>query len=358
MVKKNLISNSLAIGLILCFLLTAGCEKGNEEADVVFTYTGSSFTDTGILQCLPGILCFTEFDSGEQVPLCSRPNCMHDHAASKEERDRCYAIYPGDIVTAFFWKQKIYVFSREGVNHIVVYQSNPDGTGRTKINETDFDINRYRPFVLNGVLYIPGNILYYADDGEAEEETDYFIAAYDLNKNTFSIVTDIHHDLGNNSLTGTYKEKLVYFLNEVNDSETQEEWISSGAYYLLDPQNGSVEKLIDQNDGVYYSNSRLWYFIQNGDEYTLHMLDLESNHTQTMGTTDSPVAYIIDGKLVLYSDLNDWQKQVVPSDGYQDYLIVLDTRGSTDRYSAAEGIIRSQDYLNSEDKIVYMKRVE
>ena len=349
---------SLVIGLFLSLMISVGCKKGTEPAEMAFTYNGSSFTDTGILQCLPGILCFTEFESGEQVPLCSRPNCMHDRAASREERDRCYAIYPGDIVTAFLWQQKVYVFSREGVNHIVVYQSDPDGGDRKKINETDFDIQGYRPVTLNGVLYMPGGTAYFTEDGEAEEETDYFITAYDPEKNTFSVVTDIHHDFGNNYLQGTYKDKLVYFLNEVDAFGTMEDLMNSGASYLLDPQSGSVEKLIDQKDGVYYSDGRLWYFTREGEEYTLHMLELESNHTQVLGTTDSPTAYIIDGELVLYSDLDDWQKQVVPSDGYQDYLLVMDTRVSDDGYSAAEGILRSRDYLNSEDRIVYTKRVD
>lgn len=119
----------------------AGCGKKErtveepvKETAVIFT-RGQGFSNDGITFLANSIVQYTDFATGETMPLCSRPNCPHRLLTSDEIEngtEPCMA-YVANAYEAVVYKEKLYVFTDE--NGIRIYVSEADGSNRKLLAE-------------------------------------------------------------------------------------------------------------------------------------------------------------------------------------------------------------------------------
>lgn len=138
-----------AVAALLLVCCLAGCESKKEtvasvESAVIYT-RGQAFTKEGLTFLQDAIIQYTDFATGETMPLCSRLNCPHRTLTAEEKEngaEPCMA-YVEDAYQAILYREKLYVFAMEN-NGICIYVSDADGTNRKLLAE------------LSNVLYTGG----------------------------------------------------------------------------------------------------------------------------------------------------------------------------------------------------------
>ena len=126
--------------MIFAICCLAGCKAGQErvaEADSAVIYTrGQGFSKEGITFVQNEIVQYTNFSTGETMPLCSRLNCSHRALTMTEEEngaEPCMA-YVKNAYQAVLYREKLYVFTEEK-GGICIYVSEADGANRELLTE-------------------------------------------------------------------------------------------------------------------------------------------------------------------------------------------------------------------------------
>lgn len=359
--RKTSIIKLFCITLVL--LASYGCSPRLTQ-EIIFDSAGrKSMNQDGIIIVdYSGCICFADYETGRMIPLCGRANCRHDEAPTHEERESCFALYPnGDIVQAFLYNDKVYVLVNEGVNHCVMYRSDADGSNRKKLSEADFGADSYRVKYNQDRLIFSARVYSYSQEGQPDEKMDYFIACYDLRKNRFSEVTERHHDYGQINVTDVQDNKLVYFLHEREEMMGNEADLGTSVYSgeqfrERNLETGEDKELFTEGfETAFYEDGKVFYFVSVDDGYALHEYNCSNKKDHVLKTADSPTAYWIAGEILLYSELDEWQKKVLPVCEYDSWLLVLDTSAEAESGTKL-GIIKTTEYIKGEGNIIYLQR--
>lgn len=122
---------------LCCFVGCKGKQEKAEPVDAAVIYTrGQGFSKEGITFLKKGIVQYTDFATGETMPLCSRLNCPHRKLTESETEngaEPCMA-YVKDAYQAVLYREKLYVFTIEK-GGICIYISDADGANRKLLAE-------------------------------------------------------------------------------------------------------------------------------------------------------------------------------------------------------------------------------
>ena len=338
--------------------------KKKAGSNVIFDFSClHAFSDDGIITIdYDGCICYTDEETGIMMPLCTRPNCLHDKAGTREEQEKCNALYlDGEIVAAFMIDRKLYVLTNEGQNHAVIYRSDYDGSNMRKISEAGFSADSYRIQMHRQVLYFTARVYTYDLSGMPSEEMDYFIAGFDLNKDRFEEITERHHDYGQINIMGIDDEKITYLLQERSEAmvidEDDFDKAFEGEKILQHCFSDGSDKVVFEKAfrSATYFNDIIYYQTHQGAEYTLYAYDCKQGTDTVLHTGESDTVYYVNGKILQWSEMTDWQRQIRPICEFKDKLLVWDVEDPED---IAVGLILSSDYLNNVPDITYLKRSE
>ena len=126
--------------LLLMMVCLPGCKKTAGETKQIETAIiyerGQGFSEKGITYIQDSVVQFTDFATGETMPLCSRPNCAHRGLTAEEAgngAEGCMA-YVENAYQAVLYREKLYVFTEES-NRIGIYVSDADGSNRKLLAE-------------------------------------------------------------------------------------------------------------------------------------------------------------------------------------------------------------------------------
>lgn len=350
--------------IAIIVVLLSGYGKKKAGSDVIFDFScRQAFSDDGLITIDDdGCICYTDDETGIMMPLCTRPNCLHDKAGTREEQEKCNAIYlDGEIVAAFMINRRLYVLTNEGQNHAVLYRSDFDGSNRRKIAEAEFSADSYRIQMRRQVLYFTARVYTYDLSGMPSEEMDYFIAGYDLNKNRFEEITERHHDYGQINIMGIDDEKITYLLQERSEAmvidEDDFDKAFEGEKILQHSFSDGSDKVVFEKAfrSATYFNDIIYYQTHQGAEYTLYAYDCKQGTDTVLHKGESDAVYFVNGKILLWSEMTDWQHQMRPVCEFKDKLLIWDVGDPEDVVS---GIIHPSDYLDNVPNITYLKRSE
>ncbi len=350
--------------ILMTVIMLSGCGKQKTGSDAVFdTSCMFAFSDDGIVVIdHSGCICYADDETGTMIPLCTRLNCMHDLAATREEQEKCNALYlDGEIVAAFMINSKLYVLTNEGQNHSVMYRSDYDGSNRKKIAEADFFADSCRIYMHHQILYFSARVYSYDISGMPSEEMDYFIAGFDLNNNRFEEITARHHDYGQINILGIDDKKITYLLQERSEAmvidENDFDKAFEGEKILQHSFSDGSDKVVFEKpfSVATYFNDSIYYQTHQGDEYTLYVYDCKQENDTMLHSGESDAVYYVNGKILLWSEMTDWQRQMRPACEFKDKLLIWDVWDPED---VVMGIIHPSDYLNNVPDITYLKRSE
>ena len=110
------------------------CQTGLYSSQMMRADVAES--EDGLYYMVDRFLYFYDYASGLCVPLCSRPNCLHDKLTDSKQMALCGAYLEGDMNVSIFWQSgKLYALTAQWVLGTKTYTTqllefSPDGTQR------------------------------------------------------------------------------------------------------------------------------------------------------------------------------------------------------------------------------------
>lgn len=247
--------------LVICSL--TGCkaeQEKTEPVDSAVIYTrGQGFSKEGITFLEKGIVQYTDFSTGETMPLCSRLNCSHRILTGGETEnggEPCMA-YVRDAYQAILYREKLYVFTVES-SGICIYISDADGANRKLLAElsgavfsggftTEFYGNRLALMTLH-------NKISTQEGEEIDVETYYRLYCIDCETGQ---VTACSKEWNSNATIKCVDDTSVYVYHTYTDDAVYEKYTSEELYnnpllssdykkgelWLCSPEDGSANEL-------------------------------------------------------------------------------------------------------------------
>jgi hypothetical protein len=260
--------------LAASFMLLSCSKKPNAEgARLSVSVSLIACSDKGAYYEEDQKLFFTDFLSGQSVPLCNKPNCAHNTSS-------CNAVY-GGLVPLGEYDKKVYVWSEH-----TLYASDLDGENRKKIADYDFDAAlSYGSVLEDGWLFFFGS-----KTDASEDYTEFHSTYFPVALNVESKETRIGQSIDNTSslfLLGadTQKQEMVYAT-----LETKYDVLA----YLSEGQEKELEEL-----GKHPENF----------QYDVFCFDFANGTTTKNPFLDSRlVAFFYDGSSFLCKPLSDQGK--------------------------------------------------
>ena len=256
--------SKLAGALLMLFIFVlSGCSPREEQlpdtyvdgSDYQYMYTreASNFPnfqkgDNGYYLLWNDFIYFFDEEDELIVPLCSKPDCLHDKETAQEKRESCNAYASTFTSTGLaYCNGDLYYVDTDNSSHFpTLYQYMSDGSGRKKLYEwTEEGFMPTQWIVHRDVLYYTLQS-YYTD----EEEIDQFLAFYALpltgkdrlkpeqiyfpeEEGMETIV------LGNPVAYGNY----VYFLEAGNQKKGDEQVSSYIKTHVYNIQTGKISEI-------------------------------------------------------------------------------------------------------------------
>ena len=248
---------------MLFIFVLSGCSPREEQlpdtyvdgSDYQYMYTreASNFPnfqkgDNGYYLLWNDFIYFFDEEDELIVPLCSKPDCLHDKETAQEKRESCNAYASTFTSTGLaYCNGDLYYVDTDNSSHFpTLYQYMSDGSGRKKLYEwTEEGFMPTQWIVHRDVLYYTLQS-YYTD----EEEIDQFLAFYALpltgkdrlkpeqiyfpeEEGMETIV------LGNPVAYGNY----VYFLEAGNQKKGDEQVSSYIKTHVYNIQTGKISEI-------------------------------------------------------------------------------------------------------------------
>lgn len=181
-----------AVLAALLWLLTgcaAGPEKSAAAAGSPYFQAGrrcAAWSGTGYYFTANRFLYYAGEDTMSPVPVCSRPECLHDRETDPEKIALCNAYFEpymrGDAAV-FFSDGRLYVLTPDGVSlqdgaaRFALYEVSPDGASRRKRLQLRRPAGTQMP---DTVLISGGELLLAAASYDEEENASVDVGAYPL----------------------------------------------------------------------------------------------------------------------------------------------------------------------------------
>lgn len=216
MLRGGMFHLLLAICLGL-FLLS--CSKKPEDTDnysVAMTNYQMGISEHGILTVIDDVLWFHDFESGNKIVLCNRPNCTHTPFSwDTNPEPTCHAVLPdGDPFSAVgMYNDHVYIFSSNRINYTIVYQENLDGSGREVIAEFDWQVYEFdhMTFKDNQAFFIAVQSMLDEEGQPNSHDRNYIVMSLDLATGKITEWTEIKRDhYGSMNNLKVYDDRLYY----------------------------------------------------------------------------------------------------------------------------------------------------
>ncbi len=352
--KKRIISMCM---ILMLLLMGCGNKEKLPEEKIVFDFFGYSLCKDGIINPSSGVLTITDYNSGVTVPLCDRPNCAHEPFSGSNENPQCNAAFSSRVITAFLYKEHLYVFLDDGMNHTTVYMADNTGGERRKIAEADYVCNYSDTTFCNGILYFVGECVEFNDNGVMQQARERFIGSFDAEKQKFEMITEPDKELGNLTLCNVVGEE-VYFREYIyiengkqvavpKDMKNVEVELYSIAKNIV---TGEERFFLDTNarNCIVTDEGNIYYEVEENSKYEYWKKTITGEETFLFATDKmKPIKPIIDGEWLLPEDLSEFKKSFSVQSVYEDIVLVLDRNGKS-------GLITVDNYLNDVEEILYL----
>lgn len=365
MSKKIIICTALLMIIVIAVLVLPKLLRKNERvggSETVFCSFNSSINENGRLYLGDHNIRFTDFNSMEDIVLCSKPNCLHERETSENPEPDCYAVYSGGVVSALgIYEGYLYVIldRLDVANKAVVYRSDLDGSNRIKITEMDSSTRHINAIFTGGKIYTEGIIYEMEEDGYTNTgRSRSYILCIDINERTWSVITPEKEGYSSGILLlGMYENKLYYRHNYMDQRFNIDDPSANIFYdhvYEYDISTGQ-ETLLEFADQLYdmkvYGSSLYYIEIEEHSGlkniYRFHIdtgeqeLLLSSLDIHSFKFLDNKMFYILgeyDGGYVQYTntrgfyyDIDTGETSELPYGSEETAKIVLDAETS-DRF--------------------------
>lgn len=341
----------LLIIMFFMLLMIGGCKKEEQLPEEIAFYDRFSLGRDGILYC-SDLLYITDYTTGVTVPLCDKPNCAHEPRSGTNENPQCNAVYPGFMCAAFLYRDQLYVFTEDGMNHTIVYMAESTGEGRRKIAEADYTVYGISVFQ-DGKAYFSAEREGYQEGSSLRQEKEVFISSFDTADQRFENLTAPDPSLWATEICGITREEIILrrysFLGD-----DEKDWTKVSVAYIAKNLATGEERTVYEGPADDFRNpcvveSGIYYYFNKDGAYECWKKETDGNEVFVYAaeslTNDRPV---INGEPVFYKDKSDFQKELVVLCTCGDKIFVLDGhRGGR------HGIITTDNYLGSIDEIVH-----
>ena len=269
---KKLITLTLLLALLCACGTTSRYPTDNEyhpETDCAFYlasfYSGTRLAETekGIYFSVNNTLLYFDYDTMDSIPLCSKPNCMHNNETDPEKQAQCEAYFPAIswYSRVYLYNQSLYVFHRTGIGsqYSALTKVSLDGTERKTLFTFECFIPSYA-IVHRGRFYCVvetvsenaerfGELRSYSLDAPREEPVCHF--KYKGRPNYESVINELFA-YGNN----------VYFIERQDDNTEVEHILDivSGELMTLEIPDG----FDTSSSNLIFDNSLLSFYTQIG----------------------------------------------------------------------------------------------
>lgn len=295
---KRIISLIISAAMIICF---AGCNEKeyNQSWRIVSSFIMTEREKHGMFTVNSDKLCFVDFSTMEQSPVCDDPTCKH--VSSK-----CSAFEKTNH--PFIYNNKLYYFKmtdtyQENDNYYMdsqLWQSNINGTDEKQVAEFKKLIyNEYdRLLIYKNMLYFCLTCQPYDKDYNILEASSEFVT-YNLDSGEIKNYGEVVKGYSSGSwVCGLWNDAAIFMTSKAKDNRPYMEKIQEFAeknnlsedealtqftddflteYYQFNLESGTIEKL-KLPDPVEITES--CYFYNNGDE--LEYFDSD-NKTHKLG---------------------------------------------------------------------------
>ncbi|MBE6870682.1 MAG: hypothetical protein E7491_01875 [Ruminococcaceae bacterium] len=376
---------TILLAVLLCFAVVSCDGEKKDEKDIVRSIGNYCITENGIYHIgseSAEKLCFADFETGYDIILCNKPECMHaEYNVKTNPLPTCDAVtvqgeeYFGVIV----YGDTLYTVE-QGTNAYELYirKNNFDGSGKKTVAtiKGGFLYNGVTPIICaNGYMYYIG---YDYSAGMDEGKLDFnrlVETLYKIELSTGKVDLLIRKEAGK----GIYRfenlytdgDKLYYL---VNDSTTEyddatssyqvKEWIFNLYSYDLQAGTEKRENADGENKGVvgfsnihgiiteeyiegkkvltnngkiiYESNDREMYFVlddklivKNASENMYSIIDIKTAHIEKQFTGGSEIISGASTKYFVFKNIfNDGFSIVLKDDFYSGNLVWKEFKGT------------------------------
>lgn len=212
-------------------------------------------TEEGYYKLLNSMIYYIEKDTMSVVPLCSKPNCLHDKD-TKKKRKECNAYIDSDFTGGFlgYYGNHLYALCEEfdedeRTYYYAIYQITMDGVTKNKVytikEEDELSISQW--MVHRGYFY-------YAADQKGEDEKHHItIWRINLEKPSNSeevcAMTKIYN--GNVQYLGAYGNYVYFYNDGFNKDLTSyltDDWLNiyENVWYCYNIVTGEVKELFQE----------------------------------------------------------------------------------------------------------------
>lgn len=277
MIKKRTFLRDKCILLLLSVLLT-GCGKttagsgGESDRFTARSIVFDCYSESGILYEKNGILWFVDYATGEDVVLCTKPNCVHaPYSAVNNPDPYCDAALPwDDRIETMIYGDRLYAFVTN-FDSTSVYEKGVSEGDWKKLAEVPYSYD-------HAVKWIACNdrIYYVADQITRQEgtlllEDSIFLAYLDLTDGSFGSLTGPDEDIGTITILYVDGKNLYYETAYHLDVSAPED---KGQVYRMNFETRESEPVFQMEENKRFAGmyGEDLYYLENGD---LHRVDAE-----------------------------------------------------------------------------------
>ncbi len=352
--KKRIISMCM---ILMLLLMGCGNKEKLPEEKIVFDFFGYSLCKDGIINTMSEVLTITDYNSGVTVPLCDKPNCAHEPFSGLNENPQCNAAFSSRVITAFLYKDNLYIFLDDGMNHTTVYMANNTGGERRKIAEADYVCDYFGSMFCDGKLYFVGYRMEFNDNGVMKQEQERLISSFDVESQEFTMLTEPDKKLGDLLLCNVvgeelYYRKLMYKENGELVAVPKDYMSAEMVLYSIaeNMETGEERFFLDTNarSCIVTDEGNIYYEMEKNGQYE-YWKKMVTGEETFLFTADQmkPIEPIFDGEWLLPEDLSEFKKSFSVQSVYEDIVLVLDRNGKS-------GLITVDNYLNDVEEILYL----
>ena len=288
----------IALLVTVCLLLFTSCSPASPyptddtyhfETDSQYTfYTQAGFrnfaeAENGYYFTLTingfSYIFFTDKETMQTIPLCSKPNCLHYNEKDSEQRALCNAYISGlDYEAAIFYtNQKVYTFQNQNDSHFDLIELTPDGTSRKTAISLSSLKNSYTG---DGVVIHRGHLYLLTSYYDENRNTEINIWQYSLDKpesKPKSIYTLTRKDSPVAMDLKAFGNHLYFMI-----------WDGTMSYYQVDVRNAKVTQIFDiaqvQSPEIYDQNFNIAILGTTLINELIHMDMSAPNNSATFST--------------------------------------------------------------------------
>lgn len=257
--------------LLLLSVLLTGCGKttagsvGESERFTVRSIVFDCYSETGILYEKDGILCFVDYATGEDVVLCTKPNCVHvPYSAVNNPDPYCDAALPwDDFIETMIYGDRLYALVTN-FDSTFVYEKGVSESEWKKLAEIPYSYYQTVKWIAcnDRIYYVANQIT--QQEGTLELKDAIFLAYVDLTDGTYGSLTDINEDIGIISILYVDEKNLYYEMGyKLNVAVPENE----GQVYRMNLETRENESVfrVEENKRFAGMRGENLYYVENGD---------------------------------------------------------------------------------------------